>query len=168
MRKFTTRFGRHASDLLNSNENNKFDHARRTMRYVGNRNGTYVILILGQDANDTSVVSRVSCQAPCEFAKSETVSGDTVIRTETLRVTPDSLVGGMLADAVSGQLMLTGTPSLSRRLPPNQRRLLCKFPRQLRFLHRTSRHHLRGPRAATGHCNRPVSIAIRPDLFRSI
>jgi hypothetical protein len=72
------------------------------------RKFTNVILILGQDANDTSVVSRVSCQAPCEFAKSETVSGDTVIRTETFRVTPDSLVGGMLADAVSGQLMPYG------------------------------------------------------------
>ncbi|MGX7001394.1 hypothetical protein [Caballeronia sp. KNU42] len=78
------------------------------MRYVGNKNGAYVIIVLGQDANDSSVVNRVSCQVPCEFAKSEVVAGDTVVKTETLRVTPDSLVGAMLTDAASGQLIPYG------------------------------------------------------------
>ncbi|WP_134166399.1 lysozyme inhibitor LprI family protein [Paraburkholderia caballeronis] len=78
------------------------------MRYAGNKNGTFVILILGQDANNSSVVTRVSCQVPCQFAKSETIVGDEVAKTETLRVTPDSIVGGMLQDAVSGQLIVYG------------------------------------------------------------
>jgi hypothetical protein len=78
------------------------------MRYEGRRNGTFVILILGPDANNPAFVNRVSCQAPCEFAKSETLSGDVVMNTETVRVTPDSIVGAMLQDAVSGQLMPYG------------------------------------------------------------
>lgn len=83
------------------------------MRYAGNKNGTYVVLILGQDANDSSVVSRVSCQVPCEFAKSEAMAGDTVLKTETLRVTPDSLVGAMLTDAAAGQLIPYGRATAS-------------------------------------------------------
>ena len=86
-------------------------------RYVGNKNGAYVVIVLGQDANDVGVTNRVSCQAPCEFAKSEIMSGDTVIKTETLRVKPDSLIGAMLEDAVSGQLIpygrTTTTPTIS-------------------------------------------------------
>lgn len=78
------------------------------MRYEGDRNGTFIVLILGTDQNNPNFVNRVSCQAPCEFAKSETLSGDTVLNTETLRVTPDSIVGAMLQDAVSGQLVPYG------------------------------------------------------------
>ncbi|WP_322008273.1 lysozyme inhibitor LprI family protein [Paraburkholderia tropica] len=88
------------------------------MRYVGNQNGTYVIIILGQDANNSDVVSRVSCQAPCQFAKSETVAGNSVVKTETLRVTPDSLVGAMLADAVAGQLLPYGHAAASQGVMP--------------------------------------------------
>ncbi len=86
------------------------------MRYVGNKNGTFVILILGTDANNPSVVSRVSCQAPCEFAKSETLSGDLVLRTETIRITQDSLVGAMLQDAISGQLFPYGQSGTGRQI----------------------------------------------------
>lgn len=78
------------------------------MRYVGNKNGRFVIIILGSDSNSPSYVNRVSCQAPCEFAKSETLSGDIVVNTETVRVTPDSIIGAMLQDAVSGQLTAYG------------------------------------------------------------
>jgi hypothetical protein len=81
------------------------------MRYAGNEGGTYVIIILGHDASDASVTTRMSCQVPCEFAKSELMSGDSVIKTETLRVTSDSLMGAMLADAVSGQLIPYGQTS---------------------------------------------------------
>lgn len=81
------------------------------MRYEGKKNGTFTILILGTDANDNEVVNRVSCQAPCQFAKSEVLLGDTVTKTETLRVTTDSIVGGMLQDAVSGQLVAYGQKS---------------------------------------------------------
>jgi hypothetical protein len=86
-------------------------------RYVGNKNGAYVIIVLGQDANDVGVTNRVSCQAPCEFAKSEMMSGDTVIKTETMRVKPDSLVGAMLEDAVSGQLIPYGQTTASQTMP---------------------------------------------------
>jgi hypothetical protein len=78
------------------------------MRYEGNRNGTFVILILGTDLNNPDFVNRVSCHAPCEFAKSETLSGDVTLKTETLRITPDSIVGAMFQDAVSGQLIPFG------------------------------------------------------------
>jgi hypothetical protein len=88
------------------------------MRYVGNKNGAYIIIILGQDASDTSVTTRVSCQAPCAFAKSEMLSGDSVIKTETIRVTPDSIVGGMLSDAVSGQLTPYGQTVASNQIAP--------------------------------------------------
>jgi hypothetical protein len=87
------------------------------MRYAGNKGGTYVIIILGQDANDASVTTRMSCQAPCEFAKSELMSGDSVIKTETLRVTPDSIMGGMLADAISGQLVPYGQAVSNQTMP---------------------------------------------------
>jgi hypothetical protein len=90
------------------------------MRYVGNKGGTYVIVILGSDANDTSVANRVSCEAPCEFAKSETVAGDTVVNTQTVRVTPDSIVGAMLTDAISGQLMPFGRTSAAQQIMPLQ------------------------------------------------
>ncbi|WP_028222784.1 lysozyme inhibitor LprI family protein [Paraburkholderia oxyphila] len=78
--------------------------ALEMMRYVGNRNGTYVILLLGTDASDASTAIRVSCQAPCDFAKSETMVGGVVGKTETIRVSPDTVVGAMLADAIFGQL----------------------------------------------------------------
>ena len=92
------------------------------MRYVGNKNGTFVILILGTDSNNPSFINRVSCQAPCEFAKSETLSGDMVVNTQTMRVTPDSIVGAMLQDAVSRQLTPygqspSGAPAQSASVP---------------------------------------------------
>ncbi|WP_414451990.1 hypothetical protein [Burkholderia sp. 22PA0099] len=72
------------------------------MRYVGLKNGNYVVLILDND--NPNVASRVSCQAPCNFAKSELISGDSVFKTETLRVAPNSLIGAMIEDAMAGQL----------------------------------------------------------------
>jgi len=86
------------------------------MRYVGNKNGTFVIIILGQDANNSSITTRVSCEAPCEFAKSELMSGDAILKTETLRVTPDSIFGAMLTDAISGQLVPYGRNETSRSI----------------------------------------------------
>lgn len=74
------------------------------VRYEGNRNGTYIILILGVDQNNSSVVNRVSCQLPCQYAKSEMLLDASVISTETLPVRRDSIMGAMLEDAVSGQL----------------------------------------------------------------
>lgn len=87
------------------------------MRYVGSKNGTYVIIILGQDASNSNVVTRVSCQSPCDFAKSELISGGTVLKTETLRMTPDSIMGGMLADAISGQLTPYGQAIAPQGMP---------------------------------------------------
>jgi hypothetical protein len=86
------------------------------MRYAGIKNGQYVVIILGQDANAT-VTNRVSCQAPCEFAKSETMTDDTVVKTETLRVTTASLIGAMLEDAVSGQLVPYGQTASNQMMP---------------------------------------------------
>ncbi|MDS0860470.1 hypothetical protein NUV25_22425 [Burkholderia pseudomultivorans] len=87
------------------------------MRYVGNKTGTYVIIILGQDSSNPGAVTRVSCQAPCQFAKSELISGDIVIKTETMRVTPDSIMGAMLADAISGQLTPYGQTTANQAMP---------------------------------------------------
>jgi len=78
------------------------------MRYEGNKNGRFVILVFGTDASDGSIVNRVSCQAPCAFAKSETLAGDTVVKSETIPVKPNAIIGGMLEDAVSGQLVPYG------------------------------------------------------------
>lgn len=86
------------------------------MRYVGNKNGMYVILMLGQDANSSGVATRVSCQAPCDFAKSELIAGDTVVKTQTMRVTPESIMGGMLADAISGQLVPYGQTTANQNV----------------------------------------------------
>lgn len=83
------------------------------VRYVGNLHGSYVIIVLGQDATAANYVSRISCQLPCDFAKSESVFNDTVVKTETLRVTPESLIGAMLADAASGQLEAYGHPAVA-------------------------------------------------------
>jgi uncharacterized protein YecT (DUF1311 family) len=76
------------------------------MRYVGLRNGTYVLLILSEDS--PNVTNRITCQAPCNFAKSEVMADDSVLKTETLRVVPNSLIGAMLEDAMAGQLMPYG------------------------------------------------------------
>ncbi|WP_321946735.1 hypothetical protein [Paraburkholderia sp. J10-1] len=97
----------------------KATKALEMMRYVGNRNGTYVILLLGTDASDTEISNRVSCQSPCNYAKSETLARvvfgalvTTVVRkTETIRVAPDSIIGAMLADAISGHLKPYGQGS---------------------------------------------------------
>jgi hypothetical protein len=81
------------------------------MRYVGLRNGTYVLLML--DENNPRVANRITCQAPCNFAKSEIMAGDVVVRTETMRVVPNSLIGAMLQDAIAGQLTPYGQPTPS-------------------------------------------------------
>lgn len=72
------------------------------MRYVGLRNGTYVVLILSDD--NPNVASRITCQAPCNFAKSEIMAGDSVLKTETVRVVPNSMIGAMMEDVMAGQL----------------------------------------------------------------
>nr|WP_155625821.1 hypothetical protein [Burkholderia vietnamiensis] len=76
------------------------------MRYVGLRDGTYVLLLIDEDNPNFS--TRVACQAPCEFAKSQTMAGDMVVKTETIRVAPGSLLNGMVEDAVAGQLIPFG------------------------------------------------------------
>ncbi|NIF70988.1 hypothetical protein F3J16_12440 [Burkholderia sp. Ap-962] len=78
------------------------------MRYEGVKDGQYVILLLGDDPSNTSAYARVSCQLPCQFAKSQTILGGTVLKTETLRVTSTSLIGAMLEDAVNGALVPYG------------------------------------------------------------
>lgn len=72
------------------------------MRYVGRRDGTYVLLLI--DPDNENYATRVTCQAPCNFAKLQTMSGTMVLKTETIRVAPNSLIGAMLDDALSGQL----------------------------------------------------------------
>jgi len=72
------------------------------MRYVGVRDGSYVILILDQD--NKNVATRMTCQAPCNFATTQFIAGTTVLKTETIRVTHSSLAGGMFEDAMSGVL----------------------------------------------------------------
>lgn len=78
------------------------------MRYLGNKNGIYTILVLGPDLNNQSILNRVSCQVPCEYAKSETVAGGMVLNTQMLPVVPNSILGAMLADAISDQLVPFG------------------------------------------------------------
>nr|WP_258393630.1 hypothetical protein [Burkholderia multivorans] len=72
------------------------------MRYVGLKNGNHIILIIDED--NTNLTNRVTCQAPCGFARSELMVGNSVVKTETVRVVPNSLIGAMLTDAMSGQL----------------------------------------------------------------
>ncbi|WP_105507719.1 hypothetical protein [Paraburkholderia sp. BL21I4N1] len=99
------------------------------VRYVGIKNGAYIIIILGQDANDTTVTNRVSCQTSCEFAKSETMAGDTVVKTETIHVKPGSLIGAMLEDAISGQLTPYGQIVSNRTMPtPAATTATAQFP----------------------------------------
>ena len=90
------------------------------MRYLGNRDGTYIIQILGSSLNNQGVVNRVSCQAPCEFAKSEIISGGVVLSTQMLPVTPNSVVGAMLQDAVLGQLVPFGQRSNNNQMMIHQ------------------------------------------------
>ncbi|WP_074773441.1 lysozyme inhibitor LprI family protein [Paraburkholderia fungorum] len=87
------------------------------MRYVGNKNGTYIILILGKDPSNSAVANRVSCQSPCKYAKSEVLMGDEVVSTETLPADPSSIMGAMLEDAVNGQLTPYGQDSDSIAMP---------------------------------------------------
>lgn len=85
------------------------------MRYVGMRDANYVILIL--DQNNKNVATRVTCRAPCNFATTELTAGEAVLKTETIRVTPNSLAGAMLEDVMSGQLKPYGhTAALSKPL----------------------------------------------------
>ncbi|WP_157649125.1 hypothetical protein [Burkholderia ubonensis] len=73
------------------------------MRYVGFRDGTHTLLIVDED--DPGVVGRVTCAVPCEFAKFQTVVDGKVTSTETLRMTPGSLIGSMFEDAIAGRLV---------------------------------------------------------------
>ncbi|WP_157381338.1 hypothetical protein [Burkholderia ubonensis] len=73
------------------------------MRYVGFRDGTHTLLILDED--DPDIVGRVTCAVPCKFAKFRTVVDGKVTSTETVRMTPDSLVGSMFEDAIAGRLV---------------------------------------------------------------
>lgn len=72
------------------------------MRYVGFRNGNYVLLVL--DPNNENVTTRITCQAPCNFAKMQLMAGTDVLKTETIHVAPNSVMGGMFIDAMAGQL----------------------------------------------------------------
>ncbi|ABK11204.1 putative lipoprotein [Burkholderia cenocepacia HI2424] len=72
------------------------------MRYVGVRDGSYILLLVDED--NPNISNRITCQAPCNFAKSQTMAGDSILKTETLRVVPNSLIGAMIEDAMSGQL----------------------------------------------------------------
>lgn len=87
------------------------------MRYEGFKNDEYVILLLGDDPNDTSEYVRVSCQAPCQFAKSQTIVDGSVAKTETLRVTTNSIVGAMLEDAVNGVLTPYAEAQQNKNIP---------------------------------------------------
>lgn len=72
------------------------------MRYIGLKDGNYILLLVDED--DPSISNRITCKAPCDFAKSQTMDGKSVLQTETLRVVPNSLIGVMIEDAMSGQL----------------------------------------------------------------
>ncbi|WP_376712945.1 lysozyme inhibitor LprI family protein [Burkholderia sp.] len=72
------------------------------MRYVGLRDGSYILLLVDED--NPNISNRITCQAPCNFAKSQTMAGDSILKTETVRVVPNSLIGAMVEDAMSGQL----------------------------------------------------------------
>ncbi|WP_256858395.1 hypothetical protein, partial [Burkholderia cenocepacia] len=72
------------------------------MRYVGLREGSYILLLVDED--NPNISNRITCQAPCSFAKSQTMAGDSILKTETVRVVPNSLIGAMIEDAMSGQL----------------------------------------------------------------
>ncbi|WP_321877324.1 lysozyme inhibitor LprI family protein [Burkholderia cepacia] len=72
------------------------------MRYVGLRDGSYILLLVDED--NPNISNRITCSAPCNFAKSQTMAGDSILKTETVRVVPNSLIGAMIEDAMSGQL----------------------------------------------------------------
>ncbi|WP_075122860.1 lysozyme inhibitor LprI family protein [Burkholderia paludis] len=76
------------------------------MRFVGLRDGNYILLLVDED--NPNVSNRITCSAPCDFAKSQTMAGDMILKTETLRVVPNSLIGEMIEDAMSGQLVPYG------------------------------------------------------------
>ncbi|MCA8292973.1 hypothetical protein LGN19_04130 [Burkholderia sp. AU30198] len=84
------------------------------MRYVGLRDGSYILLLVDED--NPNISNRITCSPPCNFAKSQTMAGDSIIKTETVRVVPNSLIGAMIEDAMSGQL----TPYGQRTATLNQ------------------------------------------------
>nr|WP_244130678.1 hypothetical protein [Burkholderia pyrrocinia] len=87
------------------------------MRYVGLRDGSYILLLVDED--NPNISNRITCEAPCNFAKSQTMAGDSILRTETVRVVPNSLIGAMIEDAMSGQLTPYGqrTAALNQSQP---------------------------------------------------
>lgn len=89
------------------------------VRYVGLREGSYVLLII--DQNNDAVATRITCQAPCEFAQSQVIANNYVLKTETVRVTPSSLLSAMIDDAMAGQLVVYGSRqnSPARETPTN-------------------------------------------------
>ncbi|MEK2604103.1 lysozyme inhibitor LprI family protein [Burkholderia arboris] len=84
------------------------------MRYVGVRDGNYILLLVDED--NPNISNRITCSAPCNFAKSQTMAGDSILKTETIRVVPNSLIGAMIEDAMAGQL----TPYGQRTPTSNQ------------------------------------------------
>lgn len=77
------------------------------MRYLGRANGTYAVFIPENDSG--SLGTRVTCAAPCQFAKTQTMSNGMVLNTETIPVPQTSIIGAMMEDAMAGQVIPFGS-----------------------------------------------------------
>jgi hypothetical protein len=72
------------------------------MHYLGQQNGIFTVAIFQEGSE--GLIERVSCSAPCNFAKVQDMVNGMILRTETVPVTDNSIIGAMLADATDGQL----------------------------------------------------------------
>ena len=74
-------------------------------RYIGVIDGRVVI-----ESVNGNAAMRASCEAPCEFTKTLTVSAYGQGQSNVMRLPPDSLLAAVFSDAMNGQLQPSPSP----------------------------------------------------------
>lgn len=69
------------------------------VRYLGKKDGTITIQMI-----DGQTVDFLSCKAPCEFVKGRTYFAGQLMKTETTRNAPNSVLWAVMQDAQNGQM----------------------------------------------------------------
>lgn len=75
------------------------------VRYFGNANDTIKLELRGGDSEAKTVVA---CKGQCDVAKVTTYIGNIKGETQTIRISPQSLIGAILDDALAGELEVYG------------------------------------------------------------
>ncbi len=68
-------------------------------RYLGKKAGAYQVML-----KEDEVRTVAECSLPCEYAKVYTFVGVNFIKKETLPISPATLLAGVFADAINGNL----------------------------------------------------------------